>query len=318
MGEDFRSSSLPPEILAEIKKLHFHTRKLADQGIRGSYRSAFRGHGIEFEEVREYTPGDDVRSIDWKVTARSQKPFVKSYREERELTVMLAVDISASTHTATRTQLREKLIASVGAILSFIALANNDKVGLVTFGTEIEKYFPPRKARSAVWRILHEVLSHSVINPTARKAKPSSTGTDLNGLLTFLNRTLNRRAIVFILSDFVAPDYEAPLAVLAKRHDVTAIVVRDACDIELPNSGLVVVKNPETGAITTLDTGSKLLRDSYSKLALAAHNSTREMFFRRNVDLIELRTDEDFLHKLKFYFRNKERSTRARRERISA
>lgn len=291
---------LPPEILQEVKKLHFHTRRLADQGLRGSYRSAFRGQGIEFEEVREYVPGDDVRSIDWKVTARSQKAFVKSYREERELTVLLAVDVSASTMTGSKQQLRETLLAKVGAVLTFIALANNDKVGLVTFSDRIEQYHPPRKARSAVWRILHEVLT-----PQAHGSK-----TALPDAIAFMNRVLKRKSIIFILSDFFDRSYELPLATLAKRHDVTAVVVRDPLDFALPAGGLVQVRDAETGEERVVDLADATVRDEYAKRVQHSHQALSQTFASLGIDALQLRTDEEFMPKLRRYFHSRSNLTR--------
>lgn len=282
---------LEPELLKEIKRLHFQTRRLADQGVQGRYRSAFKGRGIEFEEVREYLPGDDVRSIDWKVTARRDHPYVKSYREERELTVFIAVDVSASTVTGTKKQLRDSLVARIGAALTFIALNNNDKVGLVTYSNRVESYHPPRKARSSVWRILHEVLM-----PTEFRR-----GTDLNGLCTFLNNVLKRRAIVFIISDFFDEGFSLPLATLAKRHDCTAVVVRDPSDENLPEVGLVRVRDPESGAVALLDTANATLREEYQKQSRSRRAQLDETLQRHRVGKLELTTNQDFLPALKLF-----------------
>ena len=283
---------LDPELVSEIKRLHFQTRRLADQGVQGRYRSAFRGRGIEFEEVREYLPGDDVRSIDWKVSARSQQTYVKNYREERELTVMIAVDVSASTLTGTQKQLRESLIARIGASLTFIALTNNDKVVLVTYSDQVETYHPPRKARSSVWRILHEVL-----RPTERHR-----ATDLNGLCTFLNTVLKRKAIVFLLSDFIDQGYELPLATLAKRHDLTSVIVRDPADSELPDAGLLHVRDPETGITRLLDSSSPALRAQYRQNSREARRQLLTLMQRYGIGTLELQTDQEFLPKLKKFF----------------
>lgn len=298
-GEPPPTSSNPAllsaELLAELKRLHFQTKRLADQGVLGRYRSAFRGLGMEFEEVREYFPGDDVRAIDWKVTARSQKPYIKTYREERELTVIVAVDVSGSTHTATRGRVRAEVVARVGAVLTLIALNNNDKVGLVTFSDRIESYHPPRKAKSAVWRILHEVLS-----PT-----PGKRGTDIAGACRFLSNVLTRRSIVFVVSDFMGDSFEFPLATLAKRHDVTALIVADPADGELPEGGLVSVIDPETGEPFLLDCSDPTIRAAYRAEAqrLITHRSS--LLRRLGVASVELTTNKPFMNEIKRYFDRK-------------
>ena len=299
-AQDGAQSTVPrvdPEILRQIRRLHFQTRRLADQGVMGSYKSAFRGRGIEFEEVREYNAGDDVRAIDWKVTARTGRPFVKSYREERELTVLIAVDISASTLTGTRSQLREDLIAKLGAVLTLIALNNNDKVGLVTFADTIQTYHPPRKARSAVWRILHEVLSPSAYH----------RGTDLGATMRFLRSVLKRRAIIFLISDFMTAGYERDLAVLAKRHDVTALCVRDPADLGLPPGMLLHVQDPETGATAYIDTADARVREMYESESLKRQAALTKLFHRHGAGFVELFTNREFIHDLKRFFEYRHR-----------
>ena len=288
-----KHTPLSPEMLAEVKKLHFQTRRLANQGVVGRYRSAFRGTGMEFEEVREYFPGDDIRAIDWKVTARSRKPYVKSYREERELTVILAVDVSASTLSGTRGNLRAELIAKVGAVLSLIALTNNDKVGLVTYSDRLESYHPPRKARSSVWRILHEVMAEAPVG---------HRGTDLSGLFSFLSNVLKRRAIVFVLSDFIATGFEVPLATLARKHDVNAVVVSDPADRAIPDSGIVRVVDPETGESTLCDFSSEKVRTAYQQLARVKSDAREKLFLRNGIGRLELNTDQPFIGPLRRYF----------------
>ena len=288
-------ASLSAELLAEIKRLHFQTKRLADQGVVGRYRSAFRGLGMEFEEVREYFPGDDVRAIDWKVTARSQKPYIKTYREERELAVIVAVDVSASTLAATRGRLRSAIVARVGAVLTLIALNNNDKVGLVTFSDRIESYHPPRKAKSSVWRILHEVLT-----PTT-----SRRSTDLAGFCRFLSNVLTRRSIVFVVSDFIGEGFELPLATLAKRHDVTAVIVTDPADFDLPSAGLVSVFDPESREALLLDCEDDALRKAYREEARKFHAERYSMLRRLGVASVELSTNKPFMNEIKRYFDRK-------------
>lgn len=298
---------LDAEMLAEIKRLHFYTRKLANEGLVGQYRSAFRGRGVEFEEVREYAPGDDISSIDWKVTARTGKPFIKCYREERELSVMLACDVSASTYTGTRGQLRARVLAQLGALFTLVALANNDKVGLVTYSDRLETYHPPRKARGAVWRILHEMMG----------MRNQDRGTDLAACLSFLNLTLKRSSVVFFLSDFnfsgnsVAAvesniaKFEVALGVLAKRHDVTAVRVKDFIDSDIALSSqrmLLRVVDPETGQPRIIDTGDIRVLEAYRERAMERELQLSRLFARYGVSLLTVDTVDDILPVINRYF----------------
>lgn len=288
----FQNQRLSPETLSEIRKLHFRTKRMATEGLAGQYRSAFRGRGMEFEEVREYFPGDDIRSIDWKVTARSRKPYVKSFREERELTVMIAVDVSASALTGTRGRLRESVLAQVGAVLTLIALRNNDRVGLVTYSNKLETFHPPRKGRSAVWRILHEVMAPHIEQST----------TDLGGLCAFLSRVLKRPAVVFILSDFHASGYERELSILAKKHDVTAVTVSDPTDTELPLNALVEFQNPETGERVLLDLTDNSTLETYKLHANKWRTGLDSLLRRCRVSKLQLSTEKNFLPVLQRFF----------------
>ncbi len=296
-------NTLPAELLREIRHLHFQTRRFVDQGVIGGYRSAFRGSGMEFEEVREYQPGDEIRRIDWKVTAKSGRPFVKSYREERELTVVLAVDVSGSTQTGTRSQLRASQLARIGAALTLVALKNNDKVGLVTFADEVKSYHPPRKARSAVWRILHEVLE---------ERESPRHGTDFGSLFRFLQSVLKHRAIIFCLSDWIGTIPDSALATLSMRHDVNAVTVRDPADSALPDAGFVRVQDPETGEILLIDSSSSAVRSEYERLVAARAQSVQRTFARHRVDHIIVRTDEPFGPKLRAYFDRRTRRAQPR------
>lgn len=314
--ELFRQGAISPEVLAEIRRLHFHTKRLANEGVVGQYRSVFRGRGVEFDEVREYQPGDDIRTIDWKVTARQHKPFVKMFREERELTVMIAVDVSSSTQTGTKTQLRERLLAQVGALLTLIALRNNDKVGLVTFDSQPVTYHPPRKARSAVWRILHEVLvrisqensrvipnnsgTSSTSSPPSRSDTRSTT--DLAAICRFLQNTLKRPAIIFLLSDFYAPPFEQELSILNKKHDVTAFQVIDPFDSQLPSLGLIEVYDRESQTARIIDTSSATVRKLYRENNEKWQQSLRMLFLRHNIGHVLLNTDTPFMPAIANYF----------------
>lgn len=285
-------STLSAETLAQLRRLHFSTRRLANQSFAGQYRSAFRGHGLEFEEVREYLPGDEIRSIDWKVTARTGKPFIKSYREERELAVMIALDLSASTRTGTRNQLRESLIASVGAALTMIAYNNNDKVGLLTFSDAPVTYLPPRKARSCVWRILHETLARP----------PRHLTTNITANLRFLNTVLKRSSVIFIISDFFDTGFDRELAILSRRHDVTAVTVNDPADRELPNAGLVTVAEPEGQKLHTVDTADPAVRAAYSSRTEKARTQLTKRLQQCGVDHLPLSTAGSFQDELHRYF----------------
>lgn len=282
-------------VLKELKQLHFQTKMLIDTGISGQYRSAFKGRGIEFDEVREYTVGDDIRSIDWKVTARHQKPFMKSYREERDLTVFVAVDISSSLATGTKAKIRSNVLAQAGAMLSLIALNNNDNVGLVTYSDRLETYHPARKARSSVWRILHEVLHPTATHP----------GTDLKSFFALLNKVIKRRSIVFILSDFLDSNYERELNLLASRHDVTAVCAEDPSEKILPHSGLVTLEDPETSEQLILDTNNELVMREYERLTKEKEEQKLSIFRKANVGLIRLSTDKEIVPEFKRFLRSK-------------
>ncbi len=298
--ESNNSGKLSPEILAEVKRLHFQARRLANEGTVGQYRSAFKGRGIEFEEVREYVPGDEIRTIDWKVTARSGKPYVKSYREERELSVLICIDVSGSTHSGTGAELRGEIIGKLGAVLTLVAIQNNDKVGLVTFSDRVEKYFPPRKVRSAAWRILHEVLA-----PNSNKTTPATSGTDLRTALEFVNRVLKRRSIIFVISDFIDSGYEKALATLVKRHDVTAVSITDPLDTALPETGLLEITEPESQVVSLIDCSSSSVRTHYANAA-GARLINRDLTFRKlGVGHLALRTDKPFIKHLRAFLDSK-------------
>ena len=291
-----QSKLLNQNLLRELKQLHFHTKKLVDSGISGRYKSAFRGKGIEFEELREYQPGDDIRSIDWKVTARSRKPYIKSYREERELNVVIAVDVSRSTLAGTKNQVREDTIAKVGAALTLIALNNNDKVGLITFSDHVETYFPPRKARSAVWRILHQVLTPE---------ETPSFRTNLNRVFSFLYSILKRRSVIFIISDFLDKNYEKSLAILAKKHDVTAVVISDPSDINIPTIGLINCLDPESGESFLLDTSSPEFKKEFDSRVLSARQQLKEILVRHRIGTMEINSNDPYMPEIRKFFEGK-------------
>jgi uncharacterized protein (DUF58 family) len=275
---------LSPELLAGIRKLYFQTRRLAHEGLSGSYKSLYKGQGIEFEEVREYFPGDDVRAIDWKVTARSRKPYIRSYREEREINVVLVVDVSPSTRTGVRAELRSTLVGQIGALLATVAIQNNDRVGLLTFGDGKTSFTPPRKARSSAWAVLHKVL--------APAADRSGLKTTLPQALQFLAKSLKKTAVIFIISDFQDADCEKELSRLSRRHDVNAFLIRERSDEILPQMGLLRVVNPESGENILVDTTNKKVREYYSNEFLRWHEGIIKLFKKNRVKFQEVYTDE--------------------------
>lgn len=283
------------ELLKKVRRVEIYTSHLVDDMLGGQYHSAFKGRGMEFEEVRPYTIGDDVRTIDWNVTARHNQPFVKLFREERELTVVLLVDLSASQGFGSGEQLKHELVAEVGATLAFSAIKNNDKVGLVGFTDEVEKVVPARKGPRHVLRVIRELLG----------CEPKGVKTSISRALEHLSRVQKRRAVVFLISDFLDSGYEKSLRVARRRHDVVPIVVSDPREDELPNVGLIELRDEETGEQILVDTSSSRHRRKYSEL-VAQRNKTRDDLFRKmNMEAIYLRTGEDFIDPLRAFFRKR-------------
>ncbi len=295
--KDSVSSRLPLEVIRRIRKIHIHSNYLVNDILAGEYESAFRGRGMEFEEVREYQPGDDVRDIDWNVTARMGHPYVKVYREERELTILLLVDVSGSGQFGSGAQLKNELSAELAAVLAYAAVKNNDKVGLIIFSDSIEKFIPPKKGRNHVWRVIREVLEH----------RPRSRKTDISAALDFLNRIASRRVIAFLISDFIASDYEKLLRVTNKKHDLIAISIADPRERELPPVGLVELEDAETGETRLIDTGDARFRKEFMVGALRRVSETREIFRRCSVDHIPLITNQPYINALMKFFRMREK-----------
>ena len=295
--KDSVSARLPLEVIRRIRKIHIHSNYLVNDILAGEYESAFRGRGMEFEEVREYQPGDDVRDIDWNVTARMGHPYVKVYREERELTILLLVDVSGSGQFGSGAQLKNELSAELAAILAYAAVKNNDKVGLIIFSDIIEKFIPPKKGRNHVWRVIREVLEHS----------PRSKKTDISAALDFLNRITSRRVIAFLISDFIARDYEKLLRITNKKHDLIAISIIDPRERELPAVGLVELADAETGETRLIDTGEDGFRREFSAGAARRARETREIFRRCSVDHIPLITNQPYINALMKFFRMREK-----------
>jgi len=287
-------------ILSKIRRLELKTRSLVDASFAGQYRSVFKGRGMNFEEVREYQPGDEVRSIDWNVTARLGVPFVKKFTEERELTVLLVVDVSASGAFGSVELSKRELAAEVACVLAFSAIRNNDKVGLLLFSDHVELYIPPRKGRTHALRIIREILFF----------EPRGKGTAPAEALRMINRVLTRKAVVFLISDFEAEPFERELAITARRHDLIAVPVFDPVEETLPDVGLVHFEDAETGELIEIDTGSATVRAAYAHLAEKWWHNLEHLLRRKRIDSIPLVTNEDYLPALRSFFAVRERRQR--------
>jgi uncharacterized protein (DUF58 family) len=288
---------IPAEILKKVRRIQILTSAMVNDVFAGQYHSAFKGRGMEFEEVREYQPGDDIRTIDWNVTARSGHPFVKSYREERELTVVLLVDVSASQEFGTRDQLKSELVAELGATLAFSAIQNNDKVGLILFTDRVERAVPARKGTRHVLRVVRELLYH----------KPAGRGTDVGAALEYLSRVLHRRAVVFLISDFQTPAFDGPLRVVRHRHDLIPVLVSDPREEALPPVGYMELLDPETGEQLLVDTRSRGLRRRYAERVQQRRAALVQTFRRLRIDAIEVETGVSFVDPLRTFFRRRGR-----------
>ena len=285
------------EILKKVRKIEIKTKRLSNDIFGGEYHSSFKGRGMTFSEVRQYQFGDDVRTIDWNVTARYNEPFVKVFEEERELTMMLMVDVSGSEFFGTSTQFKKDTITEIAATLAFSATQNNDKVGLILFSDDIELFIPPKKGKSHVLRIIRELIEF----------KPKSKKTNISEALKFLSSVLKKRAIVFMLSDFMDDDYEKTLKIAANKHDLTGIRVYDKHDEEIPNLGVVPMQDSEIGVIQLINTSSKSVRNSYKANALRLADYYQNTFNRGGAGVINTRVDESYVKKLLGYFKHKGR-----------
>jgi uncharacterized protein (DUF58 family) len=291
-----------PEILRQVKLLELQTRGLVNSLFTGEYRSVFKGQGMEFAEVREYQAGDEVRSIDWNVTARMGRPFVKRYIEERELTVMLAVDLSGSERFGTRGRFKSELASELAAVLAMSAILNNDRVGAVLFTDRIEHVVPPRKGRRHALRLMRDLL---VFSPVGRK-------TDLAAALEYTGRMLAHKAIIFVVSDFQSPDIEHPLKLLAQRHDVVAVTVDDPSEQTLPDVGLARFVDPETGVTLDVDTSDPAVRTQFAAAVEEELSARRHLLRRLAIDEIPVHTDGSVVEPLIKFFRARETRTRRR------
>ena len=283
------------EILKKIRRIEIFTSRLVNNIFAGEYESVFKGRGMEFNEVREYQPGDEIRTIDWNVTARMGRPYIKKYVEERELVIMLVVDMSASIDFGTQQQTKGEIAAEISGLLAFSAIKNNDKVGLICFTNEVELFVPPRKGKKHVLRVIREILYFD----------PHQRATNINAALEYVDRVLQRRSVVFLISDFRDDGYEKRLAITSKHHDLIAVMVEDAREEELPDVGLIELEDAETGEIIILDTKDQSTREAYRQLNRRAIEARQKHFRANKVDCIEIRTDRSYVEPLIRFFRQR-------------
>jgi uncharacterized protein (DUF58 family) len=287
-------------LMKQVGKMRVITNRLVDQHLTGAYQSVFKGQGIEFDEVREYVPGDDVRTIDWNVTARMGHPYIKHFSEERELTVVFLVDISGSQCFGSQERSKAETSAEITCLLALSAIKNQDNIGLVLFSDRIDKYIPPRKGRTAAMRLVREVLA----------AEETTHGTDIAGAFRFLNSVLKRKAVVFLISDFQDVDYEKELRVAARRHDVICCPITDPHEITLPDVGLIELEDAETGELMVVDTHSAALRDSFAKAAQQESEALLTMLRKNKVDHIALSTARPIVDDVRKLFRQRQMRSR--------
>jgi uncharacterized protein (DUF58 family) len=287
----------PAEILKKIRTLEIKTRGLVETAFAGDYHSVFKGRGMNFEDVREYQPGDEIRTIDWNVTARLGTAYVKKFTEERELTVILVVDVSASGNFGSTIQSKRELAAEVACLLAFSAIRNNDKVGLILFTDRVELFIPPKKGRSHTLRLIREILFF----------EPQGRGTEPALALDYLNNIVTRRAVVFFISDFQAPDFSRALAVSGRRHDFIAVHIRDEREKVLPNIGIITLEDAETGEQIEINTADRGTRGRFTDLASEHETDLARTLRRNNIDAIALQTGKDYLPALRSFFKQRVR-----------
>ena len=288
---------LSKELLKKIQGFHFRTRYLANDLFAGQYESAFKGQGIEFAEVREYQAGDDIRTIDWNVSARFGHPFVKVFHEERELTVMLLLDLSGSHLFGTRRKFKRELLAEIAGMLAFLAIRTNDKVGAILFSSQVEKYIPPKKGAAHVWRLIKEIFTY----------EPQQLTTHIDAVLSYLNRVVKRQAIVFLISDCMDSGFDRSIRLTSKKHDLTVIRICDPAETELPNIGLMTIRDPETGQVALINTRSKALREKWHETH-KQHTAQLDGLLRKaGVDMEEVYTDRSAVEPLTRLFERRRR-----------
>ncbi|MBN2269182.1 MAG: DUF58 domain-containing protein [Sedimentisphaerales bacterium] len=283
---------IPEELIKKIRQIQIYTSRTVDASFAGQYESVFKGRGMQFDEVREYTPGDDIRSIDWNVTARTGKAYIKQFVEEREMTVIFAVDLSASGQFGTVNKMKNELAAEFCAVLAFAAAKNNDKVGLLIFTDQIELYIPPKKGSSHVLRLIRELLYFKM---PRRK-------TDISMALEYIAKVTRKKATIFLVSDFIESDFKKSLGLLNKRHDVIAVPVRDRVEISMPSVGLIELQDAETGEIILVDTSSSKFRNQYGQESSSRFNDLENLLRSTNVDCIPVTTDKPYIRDLVQFF----------------
>jgi len=288
---------IPKEILKKVRQIEIRTNRTVDSILGGEYHSAFKGRGMEFEEVREYQPGDEVRTIDWNVTARAGTPFVKTYREERELTVFTLVDVSPSEHFGSGQQQKNELAAEFSALIAFSAIRNGDKFGLILFSDQVEMYIPPKKGKKHVLRVIRELLTF----------EPRSRGTDISEALQFLARVQRRRATVFLISDFISSDFEKDLSAVRAKHDLIAVRTSDQREVQLPDAGLIALEDSETGEIVVVDSRSAKIRRLFETQAHEERSRQDNLMRSLEVDELDITTGEDYVQSLSSFFRQREK-----------
>ncbi len=283
------------ELIKKVRKIEIKTRGLSKQIFSGEYHSAFKGRGMAFSEVRNYQYGDEIRTIDWNVTARYSEPYVKIFEEERELTVMLLVDVSLSESFGTKKQFKQDIITELAAVLAFSAIQNNDKIGLILFSDKVEKYIPPKKGRSHILRIIRELIDF----------KPENSGTDIGQALAFLTNVQKKRSIAFVISDFIAPDFDRPMRIAGKKHDTIAVHIFDEREGELPDIGLVRIKDLESGVEKWIDTSFPIIRDNYRDRWINQQKLLKTTFMKNNIDLVQIQTGQDYIVPLMNFFKQR-------------
>ncbi len=291
---------IPREVLQKVRRIEIRTKSVVDSILSGEYHSVFKGRGMEFSEVRAYVEGDDIRNIDWNVTARMNSLFVKKHVEERELTVMLLVDASASGSFGSVNKFKGEMGVELCALLAFSAIKNNDRVGLIIFTSEIERYIPPQKGKNHVLHVIRELLYF----------EPRHRGTNVAEALSFLNRVQRRKAVVFLVSDFFTPPFTSPLRVTAKRHDLVAVTLRDPRETEMPDIGLIELEDAEAGGAVLVDSSSREFRNSYRKEMENRAAATSQTFKANGVDEIQVSTATDYVEPLVKFFRKREKAGR--------
>lgn len=293
---------LEEELIAKIKGIQIRAKHLVNSTFAGEYQSAFRGRGMEFDELREYIPGDDIRKIDWNVTARTGQPFIKMFKDERELTVMFVVDVSASARFGTVKKFKNEISAEIAALLAYMALRNNDKVGLIIFSDHVEHYVPPRKGRGHVWKLIREILTY----------KSGANKTDLNVPLEFLNQVIKTKAITFLISDFQGDwnSVQRQIKTTARRHDLIAISVTDPREMSMPSIGYIELEDAETGEYILINSSNKGFQRNYSKHAKSDWNEKKKFFQTSGIDFIQVMTDGNYVDSIVEFFKKREKRSR--------